>query len=158
MKNIGISDKTGEALLHYVRPSSNLSGLTNIGMAHIAFAEDEQDGNLVKKVKVISLDESLATLKNVDWLRMDIEGSELPAIEGAKRIIESSPNLKIVMEWTPNMLKNFGDVSDFIDLLHNYGFTFYHIKNNGDLGDTISKPELLVSKQIDLVLLRNSFS
>ncbi|MDR2681766.1 MAG: FkbM family methyltransferase, partial [Holosporaceae bacterium] len=154
-KNIGVLDKTGEAVLHYTQPNKSLPTQTNIGAAHIAFTEDDYEGNLVKKVKVTSLDESLPDLKNVDWLRMDIEGSELRAIQGARRIIESSPNLKIVTEWGPDMLKNFGNVSDFIDLLRNYGFNFYKIKDNGDLGDTMSKTELLESKIVNLVLLRD---
>jgi FkbM family methyltransferase len=156
MKNIGISDKTGEAFLHCDRPD-NLSLLrTNIGTAHITLAEGQSNNNSAKKIKVTSLDEDLPDLKNVDWLRMDIEGSELLAIHGAKRIIESSPNIKIVMEWAPFMLENFGNVSDFIDLLHNYGFTFYNIEDNGDLGDVMSKAELLKKNNLmDLVLIRN---
>jgi FkbM family methyltransferase len=155
MKNIGILDKTGEAILHYTQPDNCSPSKTNIGRAHIVSTKRRNKGYLVKKIKVTSLDEDLPNLKNVDWLRMDIEGSELPAIYGAKRIIESSPNLKIVMEWAPYMLQNFGSVSDLIDLLHNYGFTFYTLKNNGDLGDIMSKAKLLKSKHTDLVLIRN---
>jgi hypothetical protein len=59
------------------------------------------------------------------------------------------------MEWAPGMLKNFGNVSDFIDLMHNYGFRFYEIKGNGDLGKEKSKAELLVDKLVNLVLIRN---
>ncbi|MDR0632434.1 MAG: FkbM family methyltransferase [Holosporaceae bacterium] len=153
MKNVGISDKTGEALLHYTPLNSSVP--TNIGMAHIDFAENGGKGELVKKVKMTSLDEDLPELKNVDWLRMDIEGSELPAIHGARRIIESSPNLKIVMEWAPCYLEKFGDLSAFIDLLHNYGFIFYRIEDDGNLGDEMPKEKLLEADQVDLVLLRN---
>lgn len=156
IKNIGISDKTGEAFLHCVRPDNHSLLRTNIGEAYITLAGSQSNNNSAKKIKVTSLDEDLPDLKNVDWLRMDIEGSELLAIHGAKRIIESSPNIKIVMEWAPSMLKNFGNVSDFIDLLHNYGFTFYNIKGDGDLGDVMSKDELLKKNNIvDLVLIRN---
>jgi hypothetical protein len=45
-----------------------------------------------------SIYEDLSHLKNADWLRMDIEGAEILALQGAKTIINSSPKLEIVME------------------------------------------------------------
>jgi FkbM family methyltransferase len=158
IKNIGILDKAGEFNMRYTKLHNNSLSETNIGGANITFAEKVPGNDCVKKVQVVSLDENLPNLKNVDWLRMDIEGSELPAILGAKRIIESSPNLKIVMEWAPNMLKNFGNVSDFINLLYSYGFRFYKIEENGDLGKEKTKAELLGEELTNFVLIRDKNS
>jgi FkbM family methyltransferase len=155
MQNTGILDKAREVTLHYTRLNNHSFYETNIGEAHITIDPHARGDDLVKKVKAISLDENLPNLKNVDFLRMDIEGSELLAIQGAKRIIESSPNLKIVMEWAPGMLKNFGNVSDFINEMYSYGFRFYEIRKNGDLGKEKSKAKLLENKMANLVLIRN---
>jgi FkbM family methyltransferase len=153
LKNMGILDKTGNAILSHEQSNIHSFLMTNIGATHIVPTKD--NCGLKKNIRTVSLDEDLSGLKNVDWLKMDIEGSELLALRGAKRIISSSPNLKIVMEWSPRMLMNFGSVSDLIDLLHGYGFKFYEIEENGILGEEIPKPRLLEFRDLNLALLRN---
>jgi FkbM family methyltransferase len=157
IKNVAISDKDGE--VNFVIPlQKKYSDFVNIGTAHIAAgeAEDSTSDIKIKKVKTTFLDADLPNLENVDWLRMDIEGSEIMALKGARRIIESSPKLKIVMEWAPRMMKNYGNVSKLIDDMHSYGFRFYNILEHNKLSDQLSKEHLLNVKNLeDVVLLRS---
>jgi FkbM family methyltransferase len=155
IKNIAISDRKGVVEFSYLEPSAEANDIVNIGGGHISTENSICSGEKVKRVKAISLDEDLNDIKNVDWLRMDIEGSEILALKGAKRIIKSSPNLKIVMEWAPRMLKNYGNVSELIDEMHKYGFRFYKIPKHNVFGLPLSKEYLLgVGNLEDLVLIR----
>jgi FkbM family methyltransferase len=44
----------------------------------------------------------------VDILKIDVEGHELSVFKGAERVIAESPDIKIVMEWSPKQMKEAG--------------------------------------------------
>ena len=44
----------------------------------------------------------------VDILKIDVEGHELSVFQGAERVISKSPDIKIVMEWSPKQMKEAG--------------------------------------------------
>jgi len=44
----------------------------------------------------------------VDILKIDVEGHEYSVFKGAERVIAQSPNIKIVMEWSPKQMKEAG--------------------------------------------------
>lgn len=155
IKNLAVSDRAGTIDLVCATHEDLVLGGVNLGGTHLKFPLEKTDEKIVS-VQSVTLDEDLPDVKNVDWLRMDIEGSEILALKGAKRIIESSPNLKIVMEWSVRMLGYYGDVSALIDEMHSYGFEFYLIDDQGKPGKVLSKNELLnMTGEKDLVLMRN---
>ena len=86
---------------------------------------------------------------------MDIEGSEILAIQGAKRLIENSPNLKIVTEWNPEFLSRYGEPAELIDYLFSQGFSAYTINQNGSFGKKLSKEQLLAPHHSDLIFVRD---
>lgn len=55
-------------------------------------------------------DDLLATygVKQVDVIKMDIEGAEISALRGLRQLITHSPGLKLVMEYNPAALTAFG--------------------------------------------------
>ena len=82
------------------------------------------------EVETETLDNILAEVPAVDVLHMDIEGSEPAAILGAELVIRRSPNLSIVMEWSPSYARmevNLGRVKAMYELLREEGFTIYEI-------------------------------
>ncbi|MDR0968117.1 MAG: FkbM family methyltransferase [Holosporaceae bacterium] len=158
IKNIVISDRKGTVDFVSYEPSLD-ADIVNIGGSHILTDYGIYDllyDKTIKTIKTTSLDEDLPNLKSVDWLRMDIEGSEILALKGARRIINSSPNLKIVMEWFPNIMKKYGDVQKLIKDLRGYGFKFYKISDcDADLKRDLSDDYLLnIVGLEDLVLIR----
>lgn len=158
LKNFAVSDSVGTIELVCASNEDFVLGGVNLGGTHLKFPLEKNDEKTVS-VQSVTLDEDLPDVKNVDWLRMDIEGSEILALKGAKRIIESSPNLKIVMEWSVRMLGYYGDISTLIDEMHAYGFKFYHIDIQGKLGKELSKETLLnIPEIIDVVLMRKTSS
>jgi FkbM family methyltransferase len=155
MKNIAIADKKGVADIVYSE-TENAADFVNIGGGHLKYESENTSGEISKQIKTTSLDEDLPDIKNVDWLRMDIEGSEILALRGAKRIINSSPNLKIIMEWSPQMMGRYGNVRELIDEMHRYGFKFYNIpKDDNKPGEALSKDYLLKSILTDVLLVRD---
>jgi len=149
LKNVAVADHDGS--VEFVSDSINgvKFSIINIGEGHIKRGFDLF---ATKKVRCVTLDNDLSDLKNVDWLRMDIEGSEILALSGAKRIIENSPKMKIVMEWDTSMMKKYGNVEQLIDQMHGYGFKFFRIPS-GKSASPITKEELLSSSEPQNVFL-----
>ncbi len=61
-------------------------------------------------VRTAAIDDCLAELgvQRVDLVKMDIEGAELAALRGMKRLIAASPQLALIMEYNPAALAAFG--------------------------------------------------
>jgi FkbM family methyltransferase len=61
-------------------------------------------------VRTVALDEYLPALgvEKVDLVKMDIEGAEIGALRGMRRIITNSPSITLIMEYNPAALKAFG--------------------------------------------------
>ena len=52
-------------------------------------------------VPTVTLDETVGVeVETIDFLHMDIEGSEGHALLGGRRLIERSPNLQMIVEWS----------------------------------------------------------
>lgn len=70
----------------------------------------------------------------VDFIKMDIDGSEPKALQGMIEIIERSPNLKMVIEYYPEYIEKLGnDPKEMMAILDKY-FTYEKIE--GDYTDT----------------------
>lgn len=88
--NAGLSDKNGN---FYYEPIGEGSSLTA-----------GEESTLSKKCEVVSLDESLGT-EYVSFIKMDIEGSEIDALNGSKGIIcKQRPKLAICVYHKANHL------------------------------------------------------
>jgi hypothetical protein len=57
---------------------------------------------------MISLDEFLTGegWPKVDLVKMDVEGAEMDVLEGMGRLLQMSPDLRMVMEFNPALLHN----------------------------------------------------
>jgi FkbM family methyltransferase len=76
------------------------------------------------KVKTLSIDDFVnqKLLKKIDFIKMDIEGSELSALKGAERCIrEFKPNLAICIY---HKLEDFWEIPKWIDSLE-MGYQFH---------------------------------
>lgn len=87
-----------------------------------------QDRDNVEAITLDSLD-----LPPIDFIKMDIDGSEPEALKGMIQTIERSPNLKMVVEYYPEYIKRLGlNPQDMLDILDKY-FTYEKIE--GDYSD-----------------------
>jgi FkbM family methyltransferase len=55
-------------------------------------------------VLAVDLDTFLGdSIEEVDFIFMDVEGSEIEAIKGMRKILDRSPNVVILAEWSPKL-------------------------------------------------------
>ena len=78
-------------------------------------------------VDVVRLDEYLRG-KRVDLVKIDVQGAEGAVIEGMKNLFDVNPRMKIVMEFSPGSLRNFGtDPLRLYTFLQSKNYSFYDI-------------------------------
>jgi hypothetical protein len=86
---------------------------------------------------------------------MDIEGSEPLALRGAQRLIERSPRVKIVAEWSAGMMSTRTDLGAFVTWLVDRGFKFGIIEPGAKL--SIVEPSTVSTlPHCDLLLTREN--
>jgi len=88
----------------------------------------------------------------VDFIKMDIEGSEVKAFEGMKKTLLNNPKIKMIVEFNPHAISDVGSSpEDFITFLQQYGLIFEVIdEHKKDRLNPITKKQLLKSDVVNL--------
>ncbi len=91
---------------------------------------------------------------DVDFLRMDAEGSEPLILRGAERLLRN-PNLTVVMEWDVFQMSARASVPDLVEWLSQMGYRFWQIKTDASLTPVMvgDMPSL---SACDVVMSRNT--
>lgn len=115
----------GHAVLSIPRNGAANASLTQLGGDH-----DKVD------VEVVSLDDSIPRTVAVDLMKIDVEGHEMAVLLGARDIIDRSPNLHIVMEWSVVQIQEAGNsVDDIVDVILDLGLVPKSIPESRKLAD-----------------------
>ena len=93
MNNIGLSGKTGEAILHYDSPGSGLASLSNRRLDHFGIGFEGTETVVIDTIDNYSMKNAI---DRIHLLKIDIEGHELDALSGAKRMFDNR-SVDIVM-------------------------------------------------------------
>jgi FkbM family methyltransferase len=102
-----------------------------------------------------TLDSLLAEqVSMIDLIHMDIEGSEPLALRGAERLIERSPTLKILTEWSINMMGARADIGSYVSWLSASGFRFWSIDPPTFRLSPITASSLLELPHCDVLMSR----
>lgn len=90
---------------------------------------DSCDGRRSVPIHCIRLDDYFRDYTGqIDFIKMDIQGAEAGAIQGMSSLLEKNSRLRILTEFWPGGLKQFGIGSEeYLALLAKYGFRFYRI-------------------------------
>ncbi|MBX9730740.1 MAG: FkbM family methyltransferase [Sphingomonas sp.] len=134
------ANSTGEELVLHRRVGR--SGNTSVAFADKALTEwHGEPPAQAFTCAGLRIDDLLPQLKGkLDFMKIDVEGAEPDALRGARKTIETNPQLKIIMEWSPGQItSNGGSPSDFLDELSSQGLSFFNI----DTGIMMSKSEVL---------------
>jgi FkbM family methyltransferase len=99
-----------------------------------------QEGCTPIDVRVVALDEFLPAVgvqpEQVDLVKIDVEGYELPALRGAQRLLRGRP--VIVAEFAPKYMRRAGiDPESFLRLFRDAGFTAHQFSGG------VLRPETL---------------
>lgn len=86
LNNLGIGKEKGEATLHFDSPGSGLASLTKRRLDHFGI-----DFSNSEKVEINTIDDYCAekAIHRVHLLKLDIEGHELDAFSGARKMFET---------------------------------------------------------------------
>lgn len=69
----------------------------------------------------------------VDVVKIDIEGHEFHALLGMINMIQRSPSIKIISEFSPAMIRRAGnDPEEYLNLIRSLGFKICIIEDSGD--------------------------
>lgn len=114
---------------------------------HSSFGYDRfSDKENFSTIESITLDDFFGTNSaRVNFVKIDVEGSEAKALRGMERLLRANKGVKIVMEFYPLLLKMAGeDAIAPLNFLASLGFKIYDM-NNGGTGKSVS-PDMLVKK------------
>jgi len=77
------------------------------------------------EVEVARLDTFFADLpKQVDFLKLDIQGAEFGAIDGATELLRANPEIVLLSEFWPDGMRRFGDDPErYLEALRALGFS-----------------------------------
>lgn len=152
---LAASNHEFEAYLNY--NNDNIGGGYVVTPGSSEFEHCKTSPNCVP-VKSGIVDDNLKNIDHIDLLKIDAEGSEIPALMGASKLIDRSPNLVIVMEWYPSMLEKFGNANDFLIFLTSKGFKFWNINSKSGHVEPISSQELANHPYLELILSRQDLN
>lgn len=75
------------------------------------------------EVNTICLDDYFTKNTKIDFIKLDVEGSEYAVVEGAHSVLQENKNIKLITEFTPTALKKYGsNATEYISLLASHGF------------------------------------
>ncbi len=112
---------------------------------------DPADPRIVSSVQVpgIPLDELIST--PVDLMKIDAEGCEPLIFEGMQGLIERSPNIQILMEFAPHMIRASIDPAEFLSRIRLTGLTVKGVTYDARL--EVWSDERLLTPDIHTVFL-----
>lgn len=119
-------------------------GAISAGLVHMGRRDDrpgkEKFANFEKTKKiecdVVTLDEHLGHIERLALIKCDIEGADLFAMRGARRLIEKHKPV-VITEITPWFLEGFGlSVTDIYRFFEDLGYRCYHYDDGGMLTAT----------------------
>ena len=117
-----VGERSGETML-YVSDKLNVD--------HRAYASE---GNVRRSVQVgmVALDDYFKSGERVDLLKLDIQGYELYALQGAKRIITENEEIKLLLELWPYGLKQAGtNWGELIEMLKGFAMSIMFVRADG---------------------------
>lgn len=110
-------------------------------------------------VESLTLDEFIKEKKlPIDFIKMDIEGGEMAALNGMSNLIKKNKNLKIVTEFCPYYLRRAGSSpEEFLYKLVAYGFKLHVIDENEKSIDQADATSLLQACLDNKIIFTNLF-
>lgn len=128
--------------IEYLKKNVEINGYKDTVSLHNVAAWDKDEDNFAQRDGVQTTDSnklrvnigSKMTMKGialdsilppkVDFIKMDVDGSEPKALKGLEKTIQNNPQLKMVMEFYPEYIEKMGlnpqDVTDFLDKYFTY--------------------------------------
>lgn len=98
------------------------------------------------EIESIILDEYFKGFdKKINFIKLDIEGAEAVAMEGMSRLLQANKDIKVITEFAPVSIKEFGAEPEryLKNVLLNHGFKLYEINENKNKIEPVTIDRLL---------------
>ena len=113
---LAVSDHSGESVL-YVSDDLNVD--------HRAYPTEGETRRTIS-IRSTTLDAYFQSGERVDLIKMDIQGYELHALRGARRVLQDNPAAKLFLEFWPYGLRHAGGSGEaLLSFLKEAGFTIF---------------------------------
>lgn len=110
---------------------------------------DPGDNRKSIEIESIRLDDYFKSDEKIDFIKSNIQGADFFAIKGMPNLIQRSKKLKIMIEFYPELLREFNaDPGEFLTTLQDFGFKLYDV-------DSLKNEVILMTKD-DLLLRYDS--
>lgn len=133
---IAVTDKKGEINFYRSEKTGCHSTIPN--------TEQQKEVITVLATDLDSLLLDTEQISKIDLIKMDIEGGEMAALRGMKKIIGANPEIALVVEFNPGCLKMAKVIpTDFIKTLRDLGFKIFSIQSKDliEIGPQENFPE-----------------
>jgi FkbM family methyltransferase len=96
----------------------------NLNVDHRTYKPEEYDAEI--EIEALSIDDYAASKNSIDFIKMDIQGFEMQAIQGMQKTLDANPQIKLISEFWPYGLKKAGSsVTEYFTFLSSKGFKCY---------------------------------
>jgi FkbM family methyltransferase len=111
-----LGNRTGESLLY-------ISNALNVDHRAYPTEGESRQGISVRSTR---LDDYFESGQRVDLIKLDIQGFELHALEGAERVLQDNSSVKLLLEFWPYGLTQAGKSPEaFVSFLQDRGFAMF---------------------------------
>ena len=134
--NVGVSSRKSKGSLFLCRSGESDNRLT------IDLDSGEERDEI--EIDLVCLDEWIGE-QAVDFLKIDVQGSEWLVIQGAKKILENNKNIIVLMEFSPACLESAKvSIPDLLLSIRSMGFSIYLLHEYKEM-ELVSDQQLLGS-------------
>jgi len=123
--NLLVSDRSGRGTIYFTTDA--LGGGTMSDVPPVGEARQSAD------VAMTSLDDFLPDDVAADLVKIDVEGHEPLVLRGMERTVERSPNLRLIVEFSEELLRPTTGAAAFADEIRARGFHICRILPHGGL-------------------------
>jgi FkbM family methyltransferase len=107
------------------------------------------------EVQLLRLDDLITFGEKVSLLKIDAEGAELDVIEGALGLINSNPDLGLIVEFGPSHIRRCGrSASEWFAVFNKLGLRHFVINSFNGMLESFSEKELEEVQSVNLFFAR----
>jgi FkbM family methyltransferase len=138
--------------INFSRLRANCSALSNVHLVNSAVSDSDgvlkiykspmlnvdhrtypvDDFESVEEIPCMALDSFFPAKQRVDFIKIDIQGFEVSAFEGMKRVLDENPQVVILSEFWPYGLKKAGRTTkEFLDYFFDRNLSVHLVTGEG---------------------------